>query len=297
MVIKRLLWLLALLGALLLSAAQLPADDGFYVIAGRPAVGTRITSLPYEIKTSGYYYLAGNLSYAGVNDAITVSVDNVTLDLMGFALIGPGSSNAGSGVLIKTNNVEVRNGTITGFFTGVYGQNGSYLDAIGNRVIGVRGHGNLNGILLGGYNHLIKGCSVSPGTLVSQNSSYGLFLTVGTISGCTASGFNTSAIEIGYGTVSDNVVLNCPGIGIYGLANASILHNQVSNCATGIDGSAGGSIIGNVVYTTSGNHGIVLSTDPKISIPNILDQNNVSGDGARYDSGNPGTVWGLNGGK
>ena len=37
---KRTLWLLACLGALLLSAAPVPADDGFYVIAaGRPAVG------------------------------------------------------------------------------------------------------------------------------------------------------------------------------------------------------------------------------------------------------------------
>lgn len=31
---KRLIWLLALLAALLMSAAPVPADDGFYVIGG-----------------------------------------------------------------------------------------------------------------------------------------------------------------------------------------------------------------------------------------------------------------------
>ena len=62
---KRTLWLLACLGALLLSAAPVPADDGFYVIAaGQPSVGTKITSLPYTISTPGYYYLTGNLSMA-----------------------------------------------------------------------------------------------------------------------------------------------------------------------------------------------------------------------------------------
>ena len=59
---KRKLWLLALVAAVLLSAAPVLADDGFYVIAGggKP-VGKAITSLPCTINDSGMYYLDRNL--------------------------------------------------------------------------------------------------------------------------------------------------------------------------------------------------------------------------------------------
>ncbi|MCD4742361.1 MAG: hypothetical protein K8R67_07800 [Desulfobacteraceae bacterium] len=39
----------------------------FYIIAGNRGVGTKITSLPYEISSPGYYYIAENLSFAANN--------------------------------------------------------------------------------------------------------------------------------------------------------------------------------------------------------------------------------------
>src|SRR3954454_12050055 len=48
---------------------------------------TPISSLPFSINSSGSYYLTGNLQFtAASGHAITISVSNVTLDLMGFTL-------------------------------------------------------------------------------------------------------------------------------------------------------------------------------------------------------------------
>ena len=86
-------WLVALLAAVLLSGSAAWAQGDFYVIAGGgPPVGTKISSVPYTITQPGFYFLTGNLTYNGAGNAITVSANNVTLDLMGFSLSHTGSA-------------------------------------------------------------------------------------------------------------------------------------------------------------------------------------------------------------
>jgi parallel beta-helix repeat protein len=72
-----------------------------------------ITSLPYTISTSGSYYLVKNLSHTGSGTAITISANDVTLDLCGFELSGASSADgiAPGG----RSNVIIKNGTIRGF--------------------------------------------------------------------------------------------------------------------------------------------------------------------------------------
>jgi hypothetical protein len=86
-------------------------------------VGTKITSLPHTISTPGYYYLTGNLSHGG-STGIVINTDNVTLDLMGFALAYTGTSSDYSynyGIWMDgRKNVEVRNGTLLGWDVGVW---------------------------------------------------------------------------------------------------------------------------------------------------------------------------------
>ena len=93
----RKLGLIALLSLYLLSPAAALADGDIYV--GGP-YGTKITSLPYTISAPGFYYLGGNLTYAGDSSAITINADNVTLDLMGFALTSTGSGIDNRGIFI-----------------------------------------------------------------------------------------------------------------------------------------------------------------------------------------------------
>ena len=78
-----------------------------------------ISKLPFTINQPGSYFLTDNLQFtAASGNAITITVSNVTLDLMGFTL---SSSNPVTGVGIKIDaglrNIAVRNGVIAGTTT------------------------------------------------------------------------------------------------------------------------------------------------------------------------------------
>jgi hypothetical protein len=259
---KKKFGLLALVAAMLLNAVPVLADGDFYVIAGGAAVGTKITSLPITITTSGFYYLTGNLRCAN-GDAITINIDNVTIDLMGFSITAI-NGNQGTGIAIHgRNNVEIRNGTLIGW------PNGGMYDSTGAgtnyRVFNIRAMGC--GIIINGINHLVKGCTVSDTTW------YGIIIKQGVISG--------------------NAITNC-NVGISSDQNATIINNTVSNCTNiGIWGT-GGSIIGNSVLCNSGTTGILVS--PLETNPVFVDQNTVGGTGTRFAGAGVATVVGKNAG-
>ena len=98
---------------LLLLTSMLPlfAISGFAINIG---------SLPYTIKKAGTYTLERSLTFSGNTKAITVTASNVVLDLNGYTLTG---TNGGYGVYgSDANSVTVQNGTINGFFLGIYFQ-------------------------------------------------------------------------------------------------------------------------------------------------------------------------------
>jgi hypothetical protein len=201
------IWLLAfaMVGAVLLSGTAAWADSEFYVIAGGGGVGTKITSVPYEIKTPGFYYLTGNLNYSGTTgNAITVSANNVTLDLMGFSLTG--ISGGGYCINLTTsNNVEIRNGTISDFISG-WAINGS---GANTRVSRIRALNNGGGFWLG-TNVLIEGCNCS------GNGLRGIQISSGTVSGCTAVNNQDHGIQItGPGVIIGNVANNNTNAGFW----------------------------------------------------------------------------------
>src|SRR4051794_32732317 len=74
---------------------------------------TPISALPFAITSAGSYYLSGNLTSA--TGGITIQANEVTVDLMGFALAG----GNGSGIVVSGNrtNIVIRNGTIRGWST------------------------------------------------------------------------------------------------------------------------------------------------------------------------------------
>jgi hypothetical protein len=85
---------------------------------------------PYKILQAGSYKLSGNLVVTTIGtDAIDIFSDNVTLDLNGFAIIGPGSctgsplqctTQTSRGALTFGNGNTVKNGAVQGFGYGVY---------------------------------------------------------------------------------------------------------------------------------------------------------------------------------
>jgi hypothetical protein len=288
---KKVTIFLALLAAGLMSVTPVMAEDNFYVIgAGRPEVGAKITSLPFPINTPGYYFLTGNLSYSGGN-AITVNCDNVTIDLMGFRLAGPSNNNYIGIQINGGNNVEVRNGTLAGWYEGVWGSGGSR-----HRMINVRANGNTYGFYLNGDDHLVEKCTAIQG---SFGTGAGIVLnSTGKVSDCTVINFSSYGIFISKnGIATGNMVLNCSDTGIYAYSGTALVsYNLVGLCRYGIaSGGAGGSIIGNVVTTITGGMGILPSV--YLDRPNVLDQNTVSGSDTHYGGGTAATVWGLNAGR
>ena len=280
---KRLV-LLGLVGFILMGVTPVLADGDFYVISGGAgAVGTKISSLPYTINKPGFYYVTGNLTIVPKVETlfgITVKSDNVTIDLMGFSLNGFQYYNQTYGIYIYSQkNVEIRNGTVRGWDTGISGGGSTH------RVINVRVEGNNEGINLSATCSLVKGC------VALDNYNSGIITYASTVSGNQVINCHEGiATRGGLSIVSNNMVTNCK----HGIdANGTISGNVVNDSEEyGISCTWSGSLIGNSVYMKSGI-GIRLSSGEG----NVLvDQNNVTGSGTPYSDGNSTTVWGKNAG-
>jgi len=112
--------------ALLGLKAPAVAADG--VIEINQEIVTAAGGFPFVISQSGSYMLTGDLTPPANTSGIAIDTSNVTLDLNGFSIIGPGSGSGGSafnGVGIQARasgltNLTVRNGTVRGMsLTGV----------------------------------------------------------------------------------------------------------------------------------------------------------------------------------
>jgi len=231
-----------------LAASAGVARSDFYVVPVARGVGTPIESLPCTISTSGLYYFTRDLTYAAASgNAINVAVNNVTIDLMGFNLIGPGKGSTTGIYMAYRSNVEIRNGTISGFTDNGIRAAGSDTN---HRIINVRvsGVGTESyvgsGIMLFGSSHLVKDCTVfgkfytgiwvSSGSRVCGNMVYD----------------NGQGIQTGAGcSVADNTVYNNQYTGIYtSSAGCTVSGNTTYSNNYGIWVSSGSTVIGNTAY-------------------------------------------------
>lgn len=247
---KRVVGLMALLIAVL---TVTPAAADFYVVGVGGRLGTAITSVPFVITSPGLYYLPNNLTSSGTtNNAITVGADDVTIDLMGFCLTGPGKGSGpnNNGIIVAAGqkNVEIRNGSIKAFgLDGIQSQS----DCTSIRVVGIRvrdtgGWGiNLHGndqlvmdcaVNMGAYGIYVGFSSLVKGSQVVGSVGGGIFISGGsTAVGNTLRG-NAYGIIADFGTsVTDNTVsVNSLG-GIYTYDKCTITRNTAfNNTGTGI---------------------------------------------------------------
>lgn len=109
---------------------------GLVVVA--PAASAAHVSCGSTILVSTVLDTDLNCPTAGV-PAITIGADNVTFDLGGHTISGPGIVSDHAGVFVPgRTGVTVQNGTVTGFASGVAIQQGS-----GNRVLNMRTVNNI----------------------------------------------------------------------------------------------------------------------------------------------------------
>jgi hypothetical protein len=131
-------------------------------------------SVPLVIKQPGSYILATNLKVmSSTGTAISIDADNVTVDLNGFAISGPGKDVGESyGVTTGRNNVTVRNGSVRDFSGG-----GVHLNGSNNRVENVKIQNTTHAIFVG-QSSVVTRCQIynslsaincDGGTVISDN--------------------------------------------------------------------------------------------------------------------------------
>jgi hypothetical protein len=224
---------------------------------------TPISSAPFTINASGSYYLTGNLAVT-TGSAITISADDVTLDLNGFTISSTASPASGAGVRLSgvRRSVTVRNGGIRGTTTFASGAftTGGFLDGIDGgasgaanlqfsdvSVAGVGDGGIITTLNLPISRNVIERCRVSvcggagirAGTVRDcQVDAAGATAIQGTVVvNCFGESVGTSATN--HGIVGNTVVENCRGIADAGngvSASAAQVSNSfgTSESATGL---------------------------------------------------------------
>lgn len=262
---------------LLLVILSVPAlgGDGVIEINQAAAEAGDVTpgdapGFPVTISEAGSYRLTGNLTLPDENTTgIVIEASSVTIDLGGFAIIGPvecvtappalgvacsatGSTGFEAGITVDLSSpafiesTTLRNGTIRGVGGfAVLGVSGRIegIDAVSNAVGGILAVGLVEGCAArrnGGPGINVASGSVARGNSVIDNGE----------SGSTANGLDCSGCVI-----KDNAVRSNVGHGISCSSNCSIENNFSSgNGGAGISAD-GGSLRGN---TVSGNTGFGL---------------------------------------
>ena len=232
----------------------------------------------YVIDQPGSYYFTGDI-VIDVNDkdAIIVEVNDVTIDLMGYTLKGPGSGNGRGIYMWKRSNVEIRNGTVRDF--GYFGIC-EHAAGKGHRVISVRmlSNGQI-GICLYGSGHLIKDCTAV------ENASHGIYAGSGsTVTGNTVYKNNGIGIEVGSGcTVTGNTAYENQNHGIKAGTGSTIIGCTArTNIGNGIYSDGLGTIADNTA-DRNGGHGIYVNSGAVVA-RNSCSENTL--DGIRGGDGN-----------
>ena len=190
---------------------------------------------PVTISQPGSYKLTGNLTVPNANtNAIVITSDHVTVNLNGFAILGPTDcsggltpcANAGNGKGISTTdvhfNISIRNGTVQGM-----GFSGIELSGDSNLVeyLHVRSNGK-NGIVL--FESLDEGSSIVQYNTVQRNGNYGIYVENGMVSHNVVS-VNGSGILLYVGIASNNVITRNANFGLLLEPNASYVSNSLIN--------------------------------------------------------------------
>jgi len=205
----------------------------------------RGADLPMTIAESGSYYFTDTIEYT--NTAIVVATSDVTIDLMGYTLKGPGSGYYYGIQMSDCRNVEIRNGTVRDFYYGIR----TYGSGNDHRIVNVRAVSNtVYGIYLSASGCQVRDCTAS------ANGSGGIYARAGcSVIGNTVSGNGGRGISAGEGcTVKGNTAYANDNYGIYTDEGCAVIGNTSTHNTDqgGIRVGAKSTVIGNTAVTNSG---------------------------------------------
>jgi parallel beta-helix repeat protein len=210
--------------------------------------------MPYNLNHSGSYYLTGDWHLdAPGTDAITISADNVTLDLNGFALIGPGKGvGSDDGVYVECGteivpelcyNISIYNGTVRDW-------GGS------------------------GVNAFFSASSEFANLRLSNNGDAGLVAEWGTVTDSVASGNDGFGFRVAYSTVLGSYASSNGGDGFIGSWLVLTDCFSYGNLGDGI--AVGESTVSNCETGTNEGNGIRVTSDSLVA-GNVAENNTGAG--------------------
>lgn len=247
-------------GAWLTHAGPLTPPPGPVTSTGRFSPRTEITGLPFTIATSGSYYLGSSLTAPGPGTGITISANNVDIDLNGFELIGVGGGPGDTAVTLTAGftNTAVHDGTIRG-----WGDVGLDL-GLGRyaHVYNVRAHDcGGDGVRLGSWG-IIRNCvaaSNAVGIITVENCKITNCVTANNLLDGLIAGFGT---HVSHCVSTSNarrgflLIGECVLIGSTASLNSehgveAFTSCRISDCTANDNGVAG--VVGNGILTDDGN--------------------------------------------
>jgi parallel beta-helix repeat protein len=242
-----------------------------------PRVAINSTNTPgdadstFKITASGSYYLTGNVVSVAGKRGIEVTANDVTIDLMGFEVLGGGNMQGVMNVGAVTGMV-IRNGTVRGFSEGIdLSTNGATIC----RIEDIRAMSNAGNGIWAGAGTEISRC------VTTGNAFNGIETGAGcTVVNCTSRGNQSTGIAIGGGStaVGCSSSSNLSGIGL-GTGSTAANCTAFSNSNSGINGSLGSTIEACTAYLNGGD-GISASAGSSVngctSYQNTNDGINVS---------------------
>jgi parallel beta-helix repeat protein len=256
-------------------------------------------SAQHVINQPGSYYLTGNITVGtpGI-DGIQVDCNDVTIDLRGFALLGPGKDPFGYGCGIHVNsayNVAVMNGTVRDFKEyGVLldGAGGNHLlrdlRASDNRQGGIKADIPTTIINCTASKNLLDGIHAVSSTLTNctavSNGNRGFMAQKSSVLNCTANDNGNAGFQVPSSTLINSVANGNKSIaGIYATGEGTVIKNCAANSNTeahGIRLAASSMAIG---CTALRNQIDGIYADDRSSVINCVANYN-SSDGIQADS-------------
>jgi len=258
-----------------------------YVIAAGNDLNLLLGQIPETIPWPASIELAGSLRGTSGQNGITITTNDVTIDLKGHSLIGVAGSLAGILVTGNRTNIVLHNGTVRSWGSDGIQANTSYNSSFGDLRLANNGANGLrggNGAVIkcvtarangGDGINTASGCVISD-SAAAENRSDGIVASTGTtVSGCSA--YNNSFNGISASTGS--TVINCTAYsntnGISASSGSTVTScTAASNATNGIVAAFGTTING---CTVRANRTGINAGDDCNLINNACDGNTAQG--------------------
>ena len=242
-----------------------------YDLASGNQLNLLLCEIPESLDWPCSARLAGTLTCALTNaNGISVNANDVTIDLGGHALIGPGDSS-GHGIYqaYALRNLTVRNGKVVNW----RGKSGVEAYGTGNQLHSIQAGTNFTGIIVPNFFNTLSDC------VVYNNGKYGIEAG----RGCTLSGCAVSHNGIGIRADNGCTLSDCAAYGNSGDGIDADVGCALSGCAARDNGGDGieidsGNQVERCVSSDNGVAGIHATGED-----NRIEGNNVTGNDRGID--------------